>query len=99
VLCDTDKATTLANIILNQSTTIGLRQLPFAKRVLPRQMRSIATQFGPVNVKEVTQPNGSLRWKIEHQDVLDIAARTADSDYQSVRKTIYKEVEEYYSST
>jgi hypothetical protein len=97
VLCDKDRATTLANIILNQSTTIGLRQMPFAKRVLPRQMRSIATQFGPVNVKEVTQPNGNLRWKIEHQDVLDIAARTADSDYQSVRKNIYKEVEEYYS--
>ena len=98
VLCDNDRATTLANIILNQSTTIGLRQLPFAKRVLPRQMRSIATQFGPVNVKEVTQPNGSLRWKIEHQDVLDIAARTAGSDYQSVRKIIYRDVEEYYSN-
>jgi len=98
VLCDTDKATTLADIILNQSTTIGLRQLPFVKRVLPRQMRSIATQFGPVSVKEVTQPNGNLRWKIEHQDVLDIAARTEDSDYQSVRKKIYKEIEEYYSS-
>ena len=98
VLCDTDKATTLADIILNQSTTIGLRQLPFVKRMLPRQMRSIATQFGPVSVKEVTQPNGNLRWKIEHQDVLDIAARTEDSDYQSVRKKIYKEIEEYYSS-
>jgi hypothetical protein len=49
-------------------------------------------------VKEVTQPNGRMRWKLEHQDVLDIAARNADSDYQELRKIMNKEVEKYYSS-
>ena len=97
VLCDVDKAQTLADIVLNQSTTIGLRQLPFSKRVLPRHIRTIETQFGAVRVKEVTQPNGQLRWKLEHEDVLTIAVRTADSDYQTVRKAIYKEVEDFYS--
>ncbi|HAH80558.1 MAG TPA: nickel pincer cofactor biosynthesis protein LarC, partial [Gammaproteobacteria bacterium] len=86
VLCETDKAEALSDLILNQSTTIGLRQLPFSKRVLPRYMRSIDTQFGVVRVKEVTQPNGRLRWKLEHQDVLDIAASRTDSDYQELRK-------------
>ncbi|MFL6872828.1 MAG: nickel pincer cofactor biosynthesis protein LarC [Candidatus Azotimanducaceae bacterium] len=98
VLCETDKAKTLSDLILNQSTTIGLRQSPFSKRVLPRNTRSIDTQFGTVRVKEVTQPNGRMRWKLEHQDVLDIAARNADSDYQELRKVINKEVEEYYSN-
>ena len=86
VLCESDKAETLSDLILNQSTTIGLRQLPFSKRALPRHMRSIETQFGAVRVKEVTQPNGRLRWKLEHQDVLDIAARRTDSDYQKYEK-------------
>ena len=99
VLCESDKAEALSDLILNQSTTIGLRQLPFSKRVLPRHMRSIETQFGAVRVKEVTQPNGRLRWKLEHQDVLDIAARRTDSDYQELRKIINKEVEDYYSSS
>lgn len=99
VLCESDKAEDLSDLILNQSTTIGLRQLPFSKRVLPRQMRSIETQFGAVRVKEVTQPNGRLRWKLEHQDVLDIAARRTDSDYQELRKIINKEVEDYYSNS
>ena len=98
VLCETDKAEALSDLILNQSTTIGLRQLPFSKRVLPRHMRSIETQFGAVRVKEVTQPNGRLRWKLEHQDVLDIAASRTDSDYQELRKIINKEVEDYYST-
>jgi uncharacterized protein (TIGR00299 family) protein len=99
VLCESDKAEALSDLILNQSTTIGLRQLPFSKRVLPRHMRSIETQFGAVRVKEVTQPNGRLRWKLEHQDVLDIAARRTDSDYQELRKIINKEVEDYYSTS
>ena len=99
VLCESDKAEALSDLILNQSTTIGLRQLPFSKRALPRHMRSIETQFGAVRVKEVTQPNGRLRWKLEHQDVLDIAARRTDSDYQELRKIINKEVEDYYSTS
>ena len=98
VLCSSDKAQQLGDLLLNQSTTIGLRQLPFDKRVLPREIRHITTQFGEVRVKEVIQPNGQLRWKLEHQDVLDIAARSPDGDYQSLRKAIYKEVEDYYLS-
>ena len=98
VLCSNDKAQQLGDLLLNQSTTIGLRQLPFDKRVLPREIRHITTQFGEVRVKEVIQPNGQLRWKLEHQDVLDIAARGPDGDYQSLRKAIYKEVEDYYLS-
>ena len=35
VLCGSDKAQQLGDLLLNQSTTIGLRQLPFDKRVLP----------------------------------------------------------------
>ena len=98
VLCNDANAQRLGDLLLNQSTTIGLRQLPFDKRVLPRQIRTVGTQFGDVRVKEVIQPNGELRWKLEHQDVLDIAAQDADSDYQSVRKKIQQEVENYYLS-
>ena len=92
-----DKAQQLGDLLLNQSTTIGLRQLPFDS-VLSREIRHIMTQFGEIRVKEVIQPNGLLRWKLEHQDVLDITARSPDGDYQSLRKAIYKEVEDYYSS-
>jgi uncharacterized protein (TIGR00299 family) protein len=98
VLCSAAQADALSDVLLNQSTTIGLRQMPFDKRVLPRQMRSIETQFGSVRVKEVTQPNGELRWKLEHEDVLEIAARSADGDYQSMRKAITKEIEDYYAN-
>jgi uncharacterized protein (TIGR00299 family) protein len=98
VLCSAAQADALSDVLLNQSTTIGLRQMPFDKRVLPRQMRSIETQFGSVRVKEVTQPNGELRWKLEHEDVLEIAARSADGDYQSLRKIIEKEIEDYYAN-
>ena len=98
VLCSAAQADALSDVLFNQSTTIGLRQMPFDKRVLPRQVRSIETQFGSVRVKEVTQPNGERRWKLEHEDVLEIAARSPDGDYQSMRKAITKEIEDYYAN-
>ena len=76
VLCEAGRADALADAVLNRSTTIGLRVLPFEKRTLPRRTETVETEFGPVRVKVVVQPDGQRRWKSEFEDVRRIAEET-----------------------
>jgi uncharacterized protein (TIGR00299 family) protein len=84
VLADAQHRDMLADQILNLSSTIGLRSVPFAKRVLPRESRTIATAYGEVLIKLVQQPNGHTRWKLEHDDVIRLAHEHA-CDYAQMR--------------
>jgi uncharacterized protein (TIGR00299 family) protein len=86
-LCEAENVDSVSDAILNQSTTIGLRVIPFEKHVLPRELVSVETRYGPVNVKKVTQPDGRTRWKSEHDDVLRIA-REQSTDYQTVKAAL-----------
>jgi pyridinium-3,5-bisthiocarboxylic acid mononucleotide nickel chelatase len=92
VLSDSTHVTLLADMILNRSSTIGLRILPFAKRVLPRQIKKIETSFGQVSIKQVTQPDGRQRWKSEYEDVQLIAV-SRGLDFRSVKQRIDFEIQ------
>jgi uncharacterized protein (TIGR00299 family) protein len=91
VLSDAAHRQVLGDLLLNESTTIGLREVPFTKRVLPRDIREVDTSLGPVRVKVVTQPDGRLRHKIEHDDVVRLA-ETRNLDYRSLRARLDREV-------
>jgi uncharacterized protein (DUF111 family) len=90
-LCSDARLTEVTDTLLNTSTSIGLRIMPFAKRVLPRQQRTIATSLGSVSVKTTTQPNGRERFKVEHDDILRLATEH-QRDYLSVQQTLNDEV-------
>ena len=74
------------------STTIGVRLHEVAKRMLPRQERTVDTTLGPVRVKVVTLPSGATRWKSEHDDVAALAARN-DLDYLSAKSAVDREID------
>lgn len=97
VIADSSRVNALADLVLNQSTTIGLRILPFEKRILRREELVIDTSHGPIRVKRVTLPNGDTRWKSEHDDVASFAA-TAKQDYLSAKKKIDFEIEQVLRS-
>ena len=52
VLCDPDSADNLKEIMLTQTSTIGLREYPVNKSILRREIRVVHTRFGDVNVKQ-----------------------------------------------
>lgn len=87
VLCAAGRADALADAVLNRSTTIGLRVLPFEKRALPRQTQTVDTEFGPVRVKVAVQPDGQRRWKSEFEDVRRIAEQ-AGLDYLQAKAVL-----------
>ena len=87
VLCEAERVDELAEAVLNRSTTIGLRVLPFEKRVLPRQVQTVETRLGAVRVKLVIQPDGQRRWKSEFDDVRRLADE-AELDYLQVKAAV-----------
>ena len=65
--------------------------MPFTKRVLPRRQQTLSTQLGSVSVKITTQPNGRERFKVEHDDILRLAAEH-QLDYLSVQQAVNNEI-------
>lgn len=94
VLCEAGRADALADALLNRSTTIGLRVLPFEKRALPRQTQTVDTEFGPVRVKVAVQPDGQRRWKSEFEDVRRIAEQ-AGLDYLQAKTALDLQIAEF----
>lgn len=93
-----DKIAAISDTLLNLSTTIGLRIVPFAKRVLTRELKQITTRYGSVQVKEVIQPNGQKRWKAEYRDVAHIA-QAQQLNFQQVNSEIMLDIAASYDGT
>lgn len=91
VLCKSDKADRLADVLLCQSSTIGVRFTPFSKKFLNREYLKVSTSFGDVNIKLVTQPNGRKRWKSEYEDIKAIAKKL-NTDYFALKQSIDNEI-------
>ncbi len=75
VLAQPDIAPLLINHVLSHSTSIGVRTYDVTKQMLPRTRRTITSSYGDVRIKVVTLPDGSSRWKLEHDDVVACAER------------------------
>lgn len=90
-LTDDEHLKAVTDALLNSSTSIGLRIIPFAKRVLPRQQRPVATSFGEVSVKVISRPNGMQTFKVEHEDILR-SASIHQLDYLDAERKITDEV-------
>ncbi len=92
VLVDEARLDAVLDELFAGSTTIGVRLHEVAKRMLPRQERTVDTTWGPVRVKVVTLPNGAKRWKSEHDDVAALAVRNG-LDYLSAKSAVDREVD------
>jgi uncharacterized protein (DUF111 family) len=73
VIADPGSRDHLAAIILQETSTIGVRTHPVSRLVLPRRQSSVDTDYGPVTVKIVTLPDGRERASPEYEDCRRIA--------------------------
>jgi hypothetical protein len=60
VLCKPQDAEVLTKLLFAETTTLGVRSHTAARRILPRESVTVATQFGDVRVK-VARVNGSIQ--------------------------------------
>ena len=73
VICEVAQRDTLAAVILQETSTIGLRYYPVRRILLDRTTRKVRTRHGEVTVKIVIQPDGRQRATPEYDDLKRIA--------------------------
>ncbi|MFP6837455.1 MAG: nickel pincer cofactor biosynthesis protein LarC [Pseudomonadales bacterium] len=91
ILSGNDEIDAVLEALFSSSTTIGARVYEVEKRMLPREVRSISTSLGLVNVKIVTLSDGSTRWKVEHNDMIELARQHGVS-YLSLKERVEHEL-------
>lgn len=64
----------LAQIIFQETSTIGLRTYSVQRLVLQRETKTVKTRFGTVTVKVVELPDGSKRMTPEYDELKKLAA-------------------------
>lgn len=97
IICEAEAAERLGEIVLNDSTSIGLRIFPFQKMTLPRSVVRVPTSAGDVSVKVVIQPDGRQRFKSEHDEIAGLSRETGES-YLLLKRRIDAEVEAFLAS-
>lgn len=75
VLCDEAKRERLINLILKETTTIGLRFYTVKRRVLRREIKKVHTDFGKVRVKFSKLGNEMVKATPEYEDCKRIAKK------------------------
>jgi uncharacterized protein (DUF111 family) len=73
VICEPTQRDPLAKIILQETTTIGLRYYPVSRLLLNRETKKLKTRFGEIAVKIIEQPDGTKRATPEYDDLKRIA--------------------------
>ena len=76
VLAEQHQATALSEIVFQETTTLGIRQIDIQRRKIPRGSQRVDTRFGSVQVKVVTRSGGQQRRLPEYQDCKRIAQET-----------------------
>ena len=88
VLCESSTQEAIENILLSETTSLGLRYYPVYKSMLGRNIRTVETQYGPIRIKEGILMGKTIKSKAEYDDCV-LAAKKANVPLQ----TIYNEVE------
>lgn len=77
IICETETADLLKNIIFTESTSLGIRSFPFRKETLSRNFETIETVYGGVNIKRSFYKGNEVSCKPEYDDCRRIAAERA----------------------
>jgi uncharacterized protein (TIGR00299 family) protein len=76
VVCRPSERDALARLLLDETTTLGVRSLDWDRLALPRESQRIATPFGRISVKFARRPGGRLDVSAEYDDCRRAALRT-----------------------
>ena len=73
VITEQDNISKIADYLLENTTTIGLRYFPVSRKVLNRENKIMKTSLGDVRVKEIITPSGKKRITPEYESCAAIA--------------------------
>jgi uncharacterized protein (TIGR00299 family) protein len=73
VLCKPDRAEDLVTIILQETTTLGVRFQAIRRKALLRSTHTVDTPYGPVRIKVARLPGGGSKYSPEYEDCRALA--------------------------
>ncbi len=73
IICETELADTVKNVIFSESTSLGIRIFTFRKDTLIRKFETIKTIYGDVNIKRSFYKGEEVSCKPEYDDCKRIA--------------------------
>ncbi len=73
VLCNPDSKQNISNRILSETTSTGIRYRTIQRMCLPRKIVSVSTEFGEVEMKQITDLEGKIRLTPEYEVCKKIA--------------------------
>jgi uncharacterized protein (TIGR00299 family) protein len=76
VLCRPPERDALARLLLDETTSLGVRSLDWDRLALPRETRRVATPFGRISVKIARRPGGLVDVSAEYDECRRAALRT-----------------------
>lgn len=88
VICSKETAQTIENIILQETSSLGLRKYEVTKKMLKREWQTINTKWGNVRLKHAIYQGKILKSKPEYEDIIGISKQ-----YNVPISVIYKEIE------
>lgn len=88
VLCGTDYADTIEELLLTETSTFGVRRYPVRKTMLERDFSEVPTKYGNVRVKNAYFKGRKIKSKPEYED----CKRLAEEQGVSIRE-IYDSIE------
>lgn len=92
-LCEQKDFEALVELILNETTTLGVRYYEAQRRTLARQVEEVSTPYGQVRVKVARTGNRTVHFQPEYEDCAKIAEKTGISliEVQSAASAAYRE--------
>ena len=73
VLADPAQTDLLKSILFQETTTLGIREIPVDRFSLPRQIKPVSTPYGEVRVKVSQTPAGKVKISPEYEDCRKLA--------------------------
>jgi uncharacterized protein (TIGR00299 family) protein len=73
VICETELADSMKNIIFTESTSLGIRTFPFRKDTLVRKFETLKTIYGEVTIKRSFYKDKEVSFKPEYDECRQIA--------------------------
>ncbi len=73
VICETEHADRIKDVIFTESTSLGIRTFPFKKDTLSRKFETLTTDYGDVTVKRSFYKEKEVSCKPEYDDCKRIA--------------------------
>lgn len=92
LLCHRDKLTAIREILLKETTTLGIRYYPLIVYRTERSFRRVQTEWGPVTVKEGTYNGQVIQRSPEFEECKKIA-NANNVPLKKVYEQVWKQLE------